>query len=239
MKNNLAFILCLCLATPLCATEQVCERIFYNNKARHLLNFPLEPLFENGTRERPLGIISTALYRCYVGVYEITNNQLYVKDIFVDIDYRALFGKENTLKGKSVFRDVFPGDEPVKMDWFNGVLVIPDKKADFYSGGHFSIGRGGCTVLEIAKGTLTRERRFTNGEYELFVKAQVEAFKKTDAYPEYFKKIKEKYNFKDDEAYAKHADFMLSFCDVFHLTTKILGEEEAPPEQEALPQPDT
>ena len=97
-------ILFFCFA-KLSATAQYPDKINYNSKEYSLLTNPLEKYFEKNEDKRPTGgVISSAMWRGYVATFEIIENELFVKDIEIQI----LDEKDGSLEWKSVINEVFP-----------------------------------------------------------------------------------------------------------------------------------
>ena len=157
------------------------EKVIYNGQIYNMYYiFPLEIYFDKFPDKFPKkGIRSSALQRGYIATFEIKDNQLYIKDIEVDVFYDKMKNKEMTLKeGRpknikdiynrewkrvSVFNDVFPNQELVKVDWFSGRLVLSYGKVVTRS---FTPTFENYIFLEIENGNLKSEEHLTNEEYE-------------------------------------------------------------------------
>jgi hypothetical protein len=111
--------------------------------------------------------MSTALERGYVAVFEVQDNQLYV---------RKINRQEGFDKWKDVLPEVFPDQEAVKLDSVTGVLVLGSGHLDFTFGSK-------SVVLEFDKGDLKKAVRMTGREtLGKFIQRQYEALEKTDEY---------------------------------------------------------
>jgi len=239
MKNILfLFGLIFFINLPVSGTEQTSDLLIYNGNM-HILKgkiifddrYPIESFFEKFPDKRPKGDeIASYLRRGYVATFEIMDNQLYLKDIQVmnggtinDEGYWVQFWK-------SVLNEVFPNQELIKIDWFTGLLVIPDGQRNRY----YDYER--YTLLEINEGNFMREKQIILDidenfmkesqwnkvtEYELFKKRQYEAFKKTDEYNKVMIQIKAEHPkvSSHDLDYDKRLEL-----DIFKYSSKILVE---------------
>ena len=73
----LAFVLLSILSKDALATEQYSDILIYKGEEYILPVYYLEKYFEKYPDKKPNGIISTALWRGYVAVFEIKENQLF------------------------------------------------------------------------------------------------------------------------------------------------------------------
>lgn len=217
MRTILTIFLTLFLMLNVFATAQYPDKIIYNGKKYNLHNNPLEAYFEKNPDKRPKGgIISTALWRGYVATFEVKDNQLFLKDI--EIEYQDTTSKESyNFKWRSVINEVFPDQKNIKIDWLTGLLIIPHGKLVNYVHMGYGSTYENYILLEIDKGNLKKEKRFTYKDYEKFKEKQFQAFKRTDEY----KKIKA-----DLQKYGTSDEFIDSFLRSFVIvyTSKILTE---------------
>ncbi len=199
------------------ATGQTPDKVIYKGKEYSLNTNPLETFFKKNPQLNPKdGWTSTALWRGYVATFKIEDNQLFVKDIVVmDVDTT---GGSDTTKWKSVFNQVFPNQEQVKVDWLTGILVIPNGKLVNYVHMGYASTYKKYILLEIQKGNLIQEKNMKRLEYEKFKNKQFKAFQKTVEY----KKLKEELKKNGGGTDA----FLDSFIRIYdtNYTTKILTE---------------
>jgi len=217
MKTLFIIALAICTSINVFATAQYPDKIIYNGKEYALNSNPLEDYFEKNPDRRPKGgIMSTGLWRGYVATFEILNSQLYLKDI--EIKVRDSTSKESyKTRWKSVIKEVFPNQTQMKVDWLNGLLVIPHGKLVNYVHMGYGSTYEKYILLEIDKGNLKKEKNFKYTEYEKFKEKQFEAFKQTDEY----KRLKD--DLKKDGSTDEFIDsFLRSF--VINYTTKILAD---------------
>ena len=196
------------------ATAQYPDKIVYNNKEYSLLTNPLEKYFEKNEEKRPKGgVISTALWRGYVATFEIVENQLFVKDIQIQI------WNENSdnAEWKSVISEVFPETNERKISWFSGLLTLPYGELINYVHMGYGSTYENYILIEIIKGTATKSKNLSFKEYENFKEKQFDVYKKSKEYIERHKELKK------DEWKQKDIDgFLRSF--VTEYTEKLLVE---------------
>lgn len=186
MKTILLTVISLILTVCAFATSQIPDKIIYNGQEYSLNSNPLETFFEKNPDLKPKSeMMSTALWRGYIATFEISDNQLFVKDITV-MDEDTITGSHKTT-WRSVFKQVFPDQKQVKVDWMTGLLVIPNGKLVNYVHMGYASTYENYILLEIDKGNLIQEKSMKSKEYEKFKDKQFKAFQKTDEY----KKLKE------------------------------------------------
>jgi len=175
-------------------TVQVPDKIIYNGKEYYLHSNPMEDYFKkypnkHPQRNRDTVIVSSDLWRGYVATFEIKNNQLYLKDIEIEVPDDTSM---RDTKWKSVLKEVFPNQELVKVDWITGLLVMPYGEIVNYV--HMGVSTyEHYILLEIHNGNLTKEKQFDYREYEEFKEKQFEAFKETDEYKKFKADLQEEY----------------------------------------------
>lgn len=182
MKNLILLTLALCSTFRLSATAQFPEEIIYKGKTYSMYSLPLEPYFDKHPEVRPDGryikeypdgrkdtvrYLSSALYRDYIGTFEIVDGRLMVKDV------KVYGGKKDTSDDGfiSISRKLFPDLEQVHADWFTGALILIDGKLEEYIHMGWASKYSDYIIITVKNGILT-------GEYELTL-AQFEQFKKS------------------------------------------------------------
>jgi hypothetical protein len=188
MKILNIFILFILTNLTVFGTEQIPDKIIYNGKEYKLGNNPLESYFEKYPDKRP-GAGSTALWRGYVATFEIKDNQLYLKDIEIQI-WDTVDKHKTTMK--SVLNELFPNQDLIKMDWMTGLLLIP--YGEIVSYGYLGNAFEHYIVLEIDKGELKKEKQFDYREYLEFTEKQILAIKETEEYEKIKETISQKWN---------------------------------------------
>lgn len=182
MRLLLTIILTLFSGLKVFATAQFPDKINYNGKEYNLNSNPLEVYFEKNPNKRPKSEVrSSALWRGYVATFEIIDNQLFLKDI--EIQYRDTTSKgSNNSNWKSVLNEVFADQKNIQVDWYTGLLVIPQGKVVNYVHMGYSSTYQHYTILELNKGVLTQEKQFKSKAYEKFKEKQFQVFKQTEDY---------------------------------------------------------
>lgn len=125
MKTIVVFVAMLVLLVPgaALATNQQAEVIYLDGQKHWLHTLPLDQYYGPDNPRPNFTAYATFCWRGYVGVWEIKDGVLYLKDIQAWIDK-----KEAGLKA------LFPGHQgPVAVTWFTGTLDVPlDKDASTY-----------------------------------------------------------------------------------------------------------
>lgn len=178
----LTIILTLFSGLKVFATAQFPDKINYNGNEYNLNSNPLEVYFEKNPNKRPKSEVrSSALWRGYVATFEIIDNQLFLKDI--EIQYRDTTSKgSNNSNWKSVLNEVFADQKNIQVDWYTGLLVLPQGKVVNYVHMGYGSTYQHYTILELNKGVLTQEKQFKRKAYEKFKEKQFQIFKQTEDY---------------------------------------------------------
>jgi hypothetical protein len=201
------------------ATAQYPDNLVYKGKTYALFTNPLESYFEKYPDKRPKdGISSTALWRGYVATFEMRDNHLLINDIQIEVV------KEDSetfeYEWKSVIHEVFPDSSQRKIDWFTGVLVLPQGKLVNYVHMGYGSTYKKYLLIEIANGIFKQELKFNHKQYSAFKKDQYALFKKTDEYKKAVEELKQQGN--------SDQEFIDSFLEnfVIEYTSKILTDDE-------------
>ena len=135
-------------------TAQIAERLIYDGRERSMCSEPLGDYFAFGGENPDFQSNCTALWRGYVGTWEIKNDRLYIT---------ALNG---LLKGgaQANLETVFPGyPDRVFAHWYSGVLRIPEgQMLDYVHMGYGSTYERDVIVV-IDKGMVTGSSIRHNG----------------------------------------------------------------------------
>jgi len=182
----------------------------------------MEKYFEKFPDKRPQGkgkvkVTSSSLWRGYIATFEIKDNQLYLKDIEIEVAKKVK--KDYELSWKSVLNKVFPKKGLVKIDWLTGLLVLPEGELVNYVHMGYASTYEHYVLLEFENGNFKSEKQFGYEEYEKFKEKQFQAFKKTDEY----EKLKEDLKKEGDNSDAFIENFLRIF--VIDYSSKILVEE--------------
>jgi hypothetical protein len=224
MRTILTIILTIFFSSIAFGTDQMPDKIIYNEKEYRLLTYPLENYFKKYPDKRPKGEevlvngekrwrMSTNLMRRYWATFEIKDNQLYLKDIEIMIWDK----KQDDSSWKSVRNKLFPNQKLMKIDWMTGLLVLPVGEIVNYVHMGYGSTYERYILLEIDNGNITKEKQFDYQEYKNFREKQFQAFKKTDEY----QKMKTELQ-KDSDSDEFIDSFLRDF--VVKYTSKILVE---------------
>ena len=135
-------------------TAQISEQVIFEGQKVALLSNPLSDYFNLGGCNPGFQSTSTALWRGYVGTWEILNDRLYLV---------ALIG---TLKSgdKADLESVFPGfSDRVFAHWFSGTLRIPQgKRLEYVHMGYGSTYERDV-LLSLQNGVVVKQEIRNNG----------------------------------------------------------------------------
>lgn len=192
----LVVLVCGLFATQAFGTAQAPDKIWYEGKLYSMQTNPMEPYFAKNPGKRPkTKLMLSSLSRGYVATFELVDGDLYLRDFEV-LTLESPNGPLDTMRSgmRSVIGEIVPAGQKMKIDWFDGLLVlIHGKPVDYVHGGYLSTYEN-YILIEIAAGDLKQARTFDNKAYEAFKDRQFAEFKKTDDY----KKLTEQ--FKKDQA---------------------------------------
>lgn len=187
MKIIITILISVFCFAKVFATAQYPDKIFYNDKEYSLLTNPLEKYFENHEDKRPKGgVISSALWRGYVATFEIVENQLFIKDIKIQIWNE----KEDNTEWKSVINEIFPELNERKINWFSGLFTLPYGELINYVHMGYGSTYENYILIEIDKGIANKTKDLSFKEYENLKEKQFEVYKKTNEYRERNKELK-------------------------------------------------
>jgi hypothetical protein len=189
----LAGTLAIGLVPPAAASTQATEVLIVDGQKLDLILYPLEPYFdrfpERRDRLKPqpdaegrrVEIQSTALYRGYIGTWEIASGRLVLRDLRVERVSPAEAGGVTTV---SALDDLFPGNGPTFADWYTGYLLIPGggRQGRIHFENLESWER--YRLMRVEGGLLVDDRTLDTAGFEAFRRAQFDAFKRTAEYRE-------------------------------------------------------
>jgi hypothetical protein len=198
-KNLFVIVLFLVQGFHLFATEQQPDILIYNGERYNLTIYPMEYYFKNFPEKHPLRLRSspppTSLYRGYIATFEIIQNELWVIDL-------------KNSNNVSIINEVLNGLDRMKVDWFNGRLVIPQGSLVIYMTYERYI------ILQIQNGNFIREININNEQYIELRGMQFEQYKQTEAYRQYCESIRDWYNSEEQMENSIRIVFFNSFEDI-------------------------
>jgi hypothetical protein len=168
MKKILSVLLLFfAMAAPATATAQFQERITIDGgQEAGITVLPLEPYLavpDNAQRFRPYqqeGAGCTALWRNYLGSWEIKDQKLYLTKFEINACSQE--------RKKSIPLDkLFPGkSQPVLADWFSGYLVIPQGKLLQYVHMGYESRYERYLIIHIVQGNVKKRETLTDKAYQ-------------------------------------------------------------------------
>ncbi|SRR5574344_1338738 len=187
MKKAFLFLVlfCICFVPSAFATAQMPDVLIYNGKEYDLLTNPMEHYFEEHPDLRPQST-SSALWRGYIAYFEIIDNQLILKDIEVE---RWMENGDN-VETVSIYKELFPSEEKIIIDWFTGILPVQDGEMVDYVHMGYGSTYSQYILFQVDKGIVLDIQSFTDSEYKDYKEEQYKAFQKTDKYQQLLKEIK-------------------------------------------------
>ncbi|MDR3000489.1 MAG: hypothetical protein LBU89_04405 [Fibromonadaceae bacterium] len=168
-------------ANSLFATPQMSDTFIYNglryglnDKYRHENRvYPMENFFERFPQKRPQpNIVNPQLSRGYLATFEITENELWVVSIRVH-DSTTRAGHRMAEWWTNVISEIFEDQNRVKVDWFTGVFIIPERERWSQSQNYL--------LIEIENGNVIRELTLSGRERYIW-SMRFELFGNSDAY---------------------------------------------------------
>ncbi len=138
-------------------TAQIAEKLLYQGQRVAMLTNPLNDYFAMGGFNPRFESRSTALWRGYVGGWEIVDDRLYL----VSLDGTLEDGTDATLE------TVFPGfPDRVFAHWYSGAVRIPQGKQLEYVHMGYASKFEQDLFLEIERGVVVATRVRQNGVAE-------------------------------------------------------------------------
>jgi len=188
MRNLLLITILLFGIKTFGITPQIPDKLIYKGKEYKWSGY--SPAFkyfaEQGFKAPEEASRNTGNYSIFIMTYEIVDGKLFLIDVEIEIE------KEMEIIDKSVFKDYFPNQKRVLMDFHSNIQVIPygemiDVTKDDWTDVHFE----NYLVFEIENGIVNKEFDLTYKKFEKLKKRQFNKFKKTT---EYKKAIKSEEN---------------------------------------------
>ncbi|MEX0997451.1 MAG: hypothetical protein WDZ45_10415 [Flavobacteriaceae bacterium] len=196
-------------------TAQYPDKITFNGTEYNLNSNPLEPYFDKNPDKRP-EMASTALWRGYVGHFEIIDNELYLTDMTRPAGYYEDENGKSKQRWVSIYRMYFPRQEKVKIDWFSGILILPFGEMVEYVHQGYASTYSNYWLLEIENGRFNEAREYEIEEFIEFKRRQFIEFRKTEEYKKLYADMKEYDESNDDEFIQQFIfDFVINYTSKF------------------------
>lgn len=182
IRNSMKVAMFLLLfASAASATWQIPDALIYEGKEYSIFGEILTPYFKKYPDREPRAndYVCSANWRGYIAIFEISNSELKLKDIF-----EGQCGRSTV----SALKQVVPDGKPLAIDWYTGVLPTMDgeNSADLYNVG-FIDGFEAYSFFELENGRLSQVKHFDNKAFLQFRKEQFEKYKETSDYQEEIK----------------------------------------------------
>lgn len=127
-------------------TAQIYERLLYKDEAYAMAATPLDDYLAQQGKPSPFRETNTALWRRYVGAWEIRDDRLWLVDIFATLQD----GSPATLDA------IFPGQPgPIFAGWHTGMLRLPRGKQLKYVHMGFGSVHEENILLQVENGLVT------------------------------------------------------------------------------------
>ena len=135
-------------------TAQISEKLIYQGERVSLLTNPLDSYFALSGRKASFQLTSTALWRGYVGTWELLNDRLYM----VELKGTLADGSRANLES------IFPGfPDRVFAHWYSGTLRIPRGKMLEYRHMGYGSQFERDEFIKIRQGVVTSITEKVNG----------------------------------------------------------------------------
>jgi len=176
------------------ATAQAPDVIIYNGNEYPLIVNPMETYFNEFPEKRPRPLLeSSNLWRGYIATFEIIQNELWVVDIKIQGRASAAGDRRINTEWVSVIHEVLDGNNRMKIDWLNGLLIIPQGRIIRYVHMGYASTYERYLILEIHNGNFIKELNMDNIQFEEFRERQFELFRQTEEYRRLFERMKNNY----------------------------------------------
>jgi hypothetical protein len=186
-KITILMLLAVVSLTMLRATAQEADIISYNDSQYGLLCNPLDSFFKLYPDKKSHGnVVSSSNWKGYIATWEIKNQHLYLLDVTVEVSDET---GNHFSQTKSVLHEVFPDQNEVVADWYDGLLIIPIGKMVGYVHMEYGSSFEEYLLIQVKKGEVIKEKMFNNEDYFSFRKRQFQDFKKTQEYRDIVKKL--------------------------------------------------
>lgn len=215
--KNLVLILSFLLGIILQSygTAQIPDKIIYKGRTYKLHSNPLDKYFERYPEKKPKrGIISTALWRGYVATFEVKREEVYLKDVKIEIRNKDS-EKQFDTKWISVKDQIIPQGTGIKIDWLNEILILPYGKMVNYVHLGYGSTYSKYILLEVENGTVNRIKKINHEGFVEFKHRQFQEFKKSEKYIEIVEQMKKEQDYDDEFIEAFLKNYIIGFTKKF------------------------
>jgi len=158
-------------------TRQIRDILIYNGNEFELNEELLEGYFKEFPEKRPESeMVMTALWRGYIAVFEIKENQLFINQLKIFTDTKLNLKTLNNL---------FPNNN--KFEWFSGLIRIDDFRGEYDDENDINAV---YEILEIKRGNLLNHWKLNHEDFISFKNILFDDFKKTNNYEKLYSRWK-------------------------------------------------
>ena len=177
MRNFYFFIFLILCVNPLTAQQNYkTEQIIWNGETYPYRYHHMEQYFRYYPNKRPVASIdSTIINRNYLAIFEVIENQFYLKDFLIK-------GNNSELMNQSVLHKINNKKEPILLNWVNGLFDIGIGSETFLKTDSINPVYDQYIVFEVKRGVIGRTELFTYNQMKLFKDYQYKRFKSTTDY---------------------------------------------------------
>ena len=174
MKKIIFLIILFTQSICLFATIQISDIIIYNgNEYRLIVSHPMESYFIESPEKRPPSGDISALWRGYIATFEIIDNELWVIDIKTPNGNYSIINGNFIIGYTSIVKECFEGKDRLKMDWYNGFLVIPQGEIIDYELLGWNADYENYLIIEIQNGNIINKFTLSFLQYAEFFENQL------------------------------------------------------------------
>lgn len=150
-------------------TAQSCEKLIFEGETHRLAAMPLEDYFQRESLDSPFAMISTALYRGYIGTWEIKDDRLFLKSIVVpEFRFEEAPPKMSVEPHDVPLKKIFPtAATPVFADWYTGELRCPQGEMLEYIHSGFGSVYEADILIAVEAGVVTNTTKRENSRQRL------------------------------------------------------------------------
>jgi hypothetical protein len=189
MERLMLLLLSVVVACPLGATAQIPDILKVDGKTYSINTNPLVPVLVATPDRLPKnGVMSTALWRGYIGSWSIREDRLWLDDVRVPTEAYMDADAPESKQFSSAMKHLFDDSAPRIATWFTGHLIVPTGEMVEYVHMGYGSTYSSYLVVTIVKGVVQERRNLDRGKFEAFRRTQYQAYKKT---PEYAKALDE------------------------------------------------
>lgn len=177
MRNFYFFIFLILCVNPLTAQQNYkTEQIIWNGETYPYRYHHMEQYFRYYPNKRPVASIdSTIINRNYLAIFEVIENQFYLKDFLIK-------GNNSEFMNQSVLHKINNKKEPMLLNWVNGLFDIGIGSETFLKTDSINPVYDQYIVFEVKRGVIGRTELFTYNQMKLFKDYQYKRFKSTTDY---------------------------------------------------------